>query len=238
MKSISLLFMIMALSLLATLLSSCKREMNTGITEEEAIVLIALTISSNSEGLNYQITSDGELIKTDEIKCGETKEYNRFSKSSDSSTVKFSYSSSLLRSLSCDLTQKLTTTMSGNGQFDAPRISGDDIVDGKWIMSGFEENNDELIYDGLYERIGTANIKVMSRPSFSYDLKSESSNILFDKNLQQIISGSASVILSGQTTYRGFFNYSASILFLGNDLAEIIINGNKYKINLITGEVL
>ena len=47
-------------TIIAFLLSSCKKE--TGITEEEAANLIAVSISSTSNGLNYRIAVDDSIV--------------------------------------------------------------------------------------------------------------------------------------------------------------------------------
>ncbi|MEL7222933.1 MAG: hypothetical protein AAGJ93_16545 [Bacteroidota bacterium] len=56
--------------------------------------------------------------------------------------------------------------------------------------------------------------------------------INIDKGKQRIASGIASFELSGNFNGENDFSYTGDIIFLGDDAANVIINGNTYTIDL------
>jgi hypothetical protein len=221
---------------IAILFSSCQKE--TGITEAEATDLIAMSLSSTSNGLNYRIAIDDSIVATDSISCGETKTFTNSIMNPSGTTSTYTYNTSATQTLTCTSTQTLATSVNASGNFDAPRVAATDIVTGSWTLSGFEGASSTLIFNGNYKRSGTANSKVIRQAAYSYELITTSSNIIYDKTSNKITTGTATVALNGSATFRGTFNYTASIEFLGNDLAKVIINGTVYTINLLTGQII
>lgn len=93
------------------------------------------------------------------------------------------------------------------------------VLNGSLSMGGSYTNK-----TGSSKRSGSLN--------YSYNFKS----IVIDGNTGDIDSGSASFTTTG-TGPNGVWNYTGTITFLGNDLANIMINGTTYKVDLQTGTV-
>lgn len=223
-------------TIIAFLLSSCKKE--KGITEEEAANLIAVSISSTSNGLNYRIAVDDSIVAANSISCGETKTFTKNITNPSGTASTYTYNTNSTQTLACTSTQTLSTSVTASGNFDAPRVAATDNITGSWTLSGFENTSTTLTFNGNYKRSGNAYSKVLRLAAYSYELNTNSSNIVYDKTSNKITSGVANTTLSGSTTFRGTFNYTASIEFLGNDLAKVIINGTVYTINLLTGQIV
>ncbi len=238
MKTINIrtIFAIGLFTMIALLFSSCQK--GTGISEEEAANLIAMSLSSTSNGLNYRISVDDSLVAADSISCGETKTFANSITNPSGAVSTYNYNTNATQTLTCAGTQTLSTSVNASGNFDAPRVAATDNVTGTWTLSGFEGASPTLIFNGNYKRTGSANSKVIRLAAYSYELNTTSSNLIYNKASKKITTGTATIILNGSTTFRGTFNYTASIEFLGNDLARVILNGKVFTINLITGQIV
>ncbi|MFI5137916.1 MAG: hypothetical protein ACHQIM_08805 [Sphingobacteriales bacterium] len=90
--------------------------------------------------------------------------------------------------------------------------------------------NGSLNSNGSYQFLtGT---KKSGNEIFDYSLKS----LIFSPAAGDIISGSAAFKTSGSGP-KGVWNYQGTIVFLGNHLATVTINGKVYNVNLLTGVV-
>lgn len=223
-------------TVIAILFSGCQKE--TGITEEEATDLIAMSLSSTSNGLNYRIAVDDSIVEADSISCGETKTFTSNISNPSGTTSTYTYNTGATQTLTCAGTQTLSTSVNASGIFDAPRVAATDNITGTWTLSGFEGSSSSLIFNGNYKRTGNANSKVIRQAAYSYELNMTSSNLTYNKASNEITTGTATATLNGSTTFRGTFNYTASIEFLGNDLARVTINGTVYTIDLLTGQIV
>ena len=67
---------------------------------------------------------------------------------------------------------------------------------------------------------------------FSYTLTA----LVLDPNADDVVSGTATFSTSGSGA-SGTWNYSGTIVFLGNHMAKVTINGASYTVNLETGVV-
>jgi len=58
---------------------------------------------------------------------------------------------------------------------------------------------------------------------------------LVDKSIRRIQSGTATLTMSGSVPRKGDYSFSGTVIFEGNDLASLTIEGKKYTINLRNG---
>jgi hypothetical protein len=91
--------------------------------------------------------------------------------------------------------------------------------------------NGSLSMSGTYTN-KTGSSKGSGSLSYSYTFKS----IVIDGETGYIDSGSASFTTSGSGP-NGVWNYNGTITFLGNNKANIVINGTTYNVDLTTGTV-
>jgi hypothetical protein len=90
--------------------------------------------------------------------------------------------------------------------------------------------NGSLTSNGSYQfNTGT---KRSGTEVFDYTLTS----LIISPALGDVVSGTATFTTSG-TGPKGVWNYTGSIVFLGNHLATVTINGKAYNVNLQTGAV-
>ena len=95
----------------------------------------------------------------------------------------------------------------------------------QFSINGTLSSNASLQYKASSDKNGTA--------VFSYTLNT----LIIDPNADSdVVSGSATFATSG-TSADGAWNYSGTIVFLGNHLATITINNIAYNVNLQTGVV-
>ena len=100
----------------------------------------------------------------------------------------------------------------------------------------YTDPNANLTLNGSLNSSGSYQYNTGSKRSgtevFDYTLTS----VIFSPTLGDVVSGSATFNTSG-TGPKGVWNYQGTITFKGNHLAVVVINGNTYNVNLITGAV-
>ena len=96
--------------------------------------------------------------------------------------------------------------------------------------------NSDLSISGSLNSSGSYQYNTGTKKSgtevFDYTL----SSLVFDPNAGDILSGSATFNTQG-TGPKGVWNYQGTMTFLGNQMADVTINGKVYHVNLQTGVV-
>ncbi|MES2426883.1 MAG: hypothetical protein V4560_07900 [Bacteroidota bacterium] len=255
MKALKLTLIVPVLLFLAI---SCKKSANTTtsptVTSDEAADMAASAVASNSFGLasvtenvgiNAQTLSVGSTggqtvnaIGTNTVHqaCGTTLA-DSITNSGSSSSVTFSYFFKYLRTLNCNANSQpdnLVNTITFKGSFDGPRITSADAGSSSVTIAGLTTNATNFVINGTYTRKGSFTSKVGSKATGSSLVDIKATNILLSKPSRAILSGSATITVSG-TAGTSTFSYSGTIVFNGNNQATLTVGTNVYIINLLTG---
>lgn len=224
-------------------LSSCDKDereepQTTTISDEEIIEIVsAATITSTegvaAEAIEMAYVADAVLEKgPSPLECGETAD-STFVRDINLDRITGSYSNYLFWGLNCAgaLPTSIFFGRDMNGNYETDRWLSDDSADSDWLIEDLL-TGPNYIFNGQYERTGTQESKVREMRRFSSTTLIEVQDLNIDKGEKEIVSGLANFTLTGQVNGQTSFDQSGTIVFLGNGMANLIINGNTYTIDL------
>jgi len=217
------------------------------ITSEEAAVIISSSLAANTSGLSF-ISNKAANVTEDLLEdnaggrvaaCGLSQNLDLSGESPEGATVMYSYDFSYKFKLNCNTESEpsdVSINLSYSGEFDAPKISADHSGIAELVVTGLEPASQEFLLSGLFKRAGSFENKEAVKSSTS-SVEITLTDITIDKQTHQIVSGTGTFLLTGDVPSKGAFNYTGSITFLGEDSAELNVNGDKFTANLKSSEV-
>jgi hypothetical protein len=215
--------------------ASCKKDSsNDGtVTVDDAADVITQAVAPESAGLVAQTSTATVIVTTGNYNCGIEKDTMVSGQNATGAAVTYNYSFSSSRLLSCNngIPQSFAWNFTGKTSYDAPHISSADNTDAQFTITGLQPSATRYVFNQSYVRNGSETSKVRNKNSFTSNITIKTTDLAVDKNSGLIVSGTASVSLSGSTTNGKSFNYSGTLTFLGNKQATLDLgNGNKYSI--------
>ncbi len=224
-----------------------KDETVSTIDTEDIAEDIAASLSSNNQGVTAELVMATEAAETAENSEDLT------TKSTTADTLIFydttySYSGSTGTSTSYEYILNLNygyVYQTGKDDYlfynssiessvDALRIAAEENRTNEWTVKGFEIGYSAYTINGTIYRTGTSELKVRNKSTISSTSNISFSDIEVNKSTYTI-TGNLSWIISGTVNNESFY-YEATVEYLGNGKANIIINGNIYTIYISTGE--
>lgn len=211
----------------------------TSISDDEILEIVSGATAASSEGVTAEAVemayvADAVLEKgPTALECGETAD-STFIRNIDLDRISGSYSNYLYWGLNCNELELPTSIFFGremNGDYETARWISNDGANSDWTMDDLLLGPN-YIFNGQYERTGTQESKVREMRNFSSTINIEIQDLNIDKGEKQIVSGLANFNLTGRVNGEVNFSHTGTIVFLGDGLANIIINGNTYTIEL------
>jgi hypothetical protein len=225
---------------LACYVSSCKKDAAststaTTVTETDAVELTTDAVVPSSGGLSNQASSSVDIYNKSKAKltCGVAKDSTFSLVSAASASLAYDYAFNWNYVLTCDglLPSQLTYNFTGTGSYAGPRMSSNDKSTGGFVMTGFGASTSQYLVSATYNRTGSTTSKILRQLTFTSDLTIKSSNIAVDKTTEEIVSGTATVTLTGTSSAGKTFSFAGTLTFLGNKKATLVLNsGVSYPI--------
>ncbi|MBC7401168.1 MAG: hypothetical protein H7289_14610 [Mucilaginibacter sp.] len=234
---------------------SCKKTATTSsaVTTDEAADMAASSVAANSFGfasvadnigVNAQtlnsVSAGGQQVNatgTSRQACGTTLADSITFSSTANSSVTFSAFYKYVRTLNCNASSQpdnLVNAITFKGNFDGPRLTSTDVGTSSVTIAGLTTNATNFVVNGTYNRKGTFTSKVGGKASGSSNVTITATNVLLSKPGREIVSGSATITISG-TAAAGTFNYTGILAFKGGNQATLTVGTTIYLINLLTG---
>ncbi len=233
---------------------SCKKTaVSSAITTDEATDMAANAIAANSLGfaavtdnigtnaqtLNSVNTGGQQVNATGSSRqaCGTTLADSLSISSNANSSVTFSASYKYVRTLNCNANSQpdnLVNVLTFKGNFDGPRLTSNDTGTSNITIAGLTTNATNFVINGTYNRKGSFTSKVAGKASGSSNVTITATNVLLSKPSRQIVTGSATITISGSAA-AGNFNYTGIVSFKGNNQATLTVDSKIYLINLLSG---
>ena len=215
--------------------SSCKKDSTSTatVTEADAAELTTDAISPETGGMTAQLSSSVTIEKTVTLSCGVQKDSTITKSSTTGASPSYSYNLSWNYLLTCNgvIPNQLAFNFTGTGNYDGPRLSSNDKSDGSFTLTGLPATSSQYVFASTYTRTGTTTSKIARQYTFTSNIKITSSNIIVDKATQQILSGTASVVITAISSSGKTFNFNGTITFLGGKKASVVLNsGTTYTI--------
>ncbi len=237
-KIIALFFGSVALAFTA-----CKPENTTPepeakvATEEDAVDIIEGSVSDETGGLEQEIAEMATIADDYGQKdlydspCEQEKDTS-FVFDYQGNLVSASYTTNSTFVLHCnelDFPVAMDFAASTSGTYSTPRISSNDNGSSSWTVDNLLTGSDYIV-NGSYQRNGTQQSLVRNQYTFNSTLDFNLENLNIDKGNHLIDSGMATFTLTTEVSGGQSRTFEGTIVFLGNQAADVIINGTTYPI--------
>ena len=221
---------------LAMLVMSCKKEEETMVSEDEAAETVTKSMETDNSGVNEQLEESAKMAEVALVNplCSVAQD-STIVKSYSSATRTLDYTFTWGYQVNCtnSIPSNVTFNYSSTGSYTTPRMDSDDSATGEIVLTQLvaSETNYKATLD--YSRNGSQISKIGNANSFTSTITVNSSNILIDKSTYRVVSGDATLAISGSSTDGTAFSYGGTITFLGNMDATITLDsGATYSVNL------
>jgi hypothetical protein len=219
----------------STLLTSCDKEKNNEVTEEDAVTIIEGSLQESSAGVGKTIPNFAELLVTDfaiNNNCNQTYD----------TTYIFNHSGAIVQAdyvinwgfiLNCNFGVPNTAELnaSSSGIYSTNRMTSDDNTTTNLNISGIQPSSSNLVFSGDLTREGFQTITINSNSSeITSTIALSLSNVIVNKTTYEIESGAGTALLTANNGTDSF-TFSGEIIFNGGGSATLIINGNSYTIS-------
>ncbi|MCA6075278.1 hypothetical protein [Fulvivirga sedimenti] len=212
---------------------------------EEVSLLVAASVASNTYGVNALLQESVALYQTAQgsangrsAVCDYTDSGSEQISSTDGSMVTYNYSYSYDVSVNCSSIQvpvSLSVDFTYSGSFDGPKLTWSHDGNGDFEIS--LDANQNLVYNGTYDRSGEYNVKERENINGSSNVDITLTSLTIDPETQTIISGSGLYEIQVTRSDRSY-TLKGSITFNGDGTASLIINGSTVTFNLISGNLI
>lgn len=220
----------------STLFTSCSKEENKEITEEDAVELIESSLQENTAGITETVGKYSEELITDySINSNCSQSYD--------TTYTFSYSGIVTQAdytvnwgylMNCNLgiPTSVALNATSSGTYSTNRMNSNDNTSASLNVTGIEPSSATLFFSGDLTREGTQTITINSNThEITSTITVTLTNLVVNKTTYQIESGSGTAILSANNGTDPF-SFTGDIVFNGGGSATLTLNGNTYTINL------
>jgi len=149
---------ILAIAMLAGLsFSSCKKDSEVNpVTEEEAMEVIAQTVSPESGGLAEQTEIATTTVSESSLSCDETSDTSFSGTSEAGAAITYNYNHRANTKMICDngLPSQFEFNFTGENSYSAPRMSSADNNTSSLTISGLNLSDNEFSINQTYTRNG------------------------------------------------------------------------------------
>jgi hypothetical protein len=234
-------------------LTSCHKDSSTSsapeVTESQAAAVTSDAVSSSTGGMTSQVTSSaafytgatvtgGTVSSVNQktlystLTCGATTDSTIAYASTTTTAPSYTYSLSWQNTLACVVPSTFTCNFTGKGSYTGVAESSTFNSNGGFVLTGLSASATDYTFSSNYSRTGTTISKVGNQNTFNDNLTITSSNIVYDKTTEEIVSGSATVSITVTSTSGNSYAYKGSLTFLGSKTASLTLNsGTVYNIS-------
>ncbi|MGZ3755052.1 MAG: hypothetical protein ACXVAY_21370 [Mucilaginibacter sp.] len=227
-------------------IAACKKPgliATSNVSNADAAVMLSGALSSNSYGVT-NISTDVSLNAATALNanqaCGSTVTDTMTRRSPVGSSTSYLYKLSYTHKLTCNIggaADNISSNLTYSGYFNNPSLSLTNSGNVAFTVGGLTPAATSYVVNGEYKSSGTFKLRPDSTNTGSASIDIVAKNLVVSKSTQTIVSGTATVIVTGTTFKKGDFTYNGIATFTGNYMASLMLNGSNYTINLATGIV-
>ena len=225
----------------ATLLfSGCTKEApattntsSSDISNDDISQAVTNAVSASSSGLATQSETTAKIAAASTLSCGETVDSSVSGVSPSGAILTYSYDLNFSRTCVCNggVPTQYNTSITGSSSYSVILMSSTDSTNAQFSVSGVQSAAANYVLNGTYVRTGTIQSLIANQHTFNGTLTFTSTNITIAKTTMQISSGTATVQFNGTSLSGDAVTQTATITFLGNNQATLVINGKSSTIN-------
>jgi hypothetical protein len=150
-------------------------------------------------------------------------------------TGTYSYDYTFKYSISLANVNRLDFGYSMKGTYDTPRMSSSDSAGATFQVANLLAGSSYSI-TGIYNRYGSQTSKIRNKASWTSTIIFSTTALLIDKTTKRVSGGTAALTMYGKSSTGNIYSFTATVTFLGNQQATLVVGGKTYTINLATGE--
>jgi len=184
-------------------------------------------VISTGGGLALQAVSAASIYAASSptIACDTTIYTTLTGSNTAGATFTYNYNLSCNYELICSVSQ-FTMNFAGRTNFTGPVMTSKDSTTYSLVFASTQPTDTAYSFSCKYIR-GGSEISAVSTPhkNFITSMTITSSNIAVSKAAQEIVSGSANIVLSCENASAEVFDFTGTITFLGNNKATLYLNG-------------
>jgi hypothetical protein len=124
------------------------------------------------------------------------------------------------------------------GVYDTPILSSADSAGSYLTVAGIQPGFTTFTVNGSYVRLGSQKSKVRNKSGLYTTINFVVGPVELEKTTGSIVDGILTGTISGELNGTNAFSWSVQVTFNGNGLADLVVNGKKYTVNLATARVM
>jgi hypothetical protein len=181
------------------------------------------------------VYSPGSSNKT--LVCGTTVSDSISRQSGTGSSVTYSYNLDYNFTLNCinSVPNDLTSILTYSGSYSGPIWSSANTGSSNFTVTGLAAQAPDFIINGEYKRSGSFQSKADTTKHGTHSIDIVVTSLTLMKPARTIVSGTATITVTGNVPKKGNFSYSGTIVFNNDDTATLTLNGIAYTVNISTG---
>jgi len=214
---------------------------NAGVSTDDAADMVSGSLSLNSNGLANvanDVTFNAASMPNTHQACGTVKADTISRQSGSGASVTYSYNLTYSFMLLCDTSNhpdSLSSSLIYSGSYNGPNISTTNSGSSIFTVGGLLASAPDFVINGEYKSAGSFKSKTDTAKNGNNSIDIVVKGLTLKKPGRTIVSGTASISVSGDVPKKGNFSYTGTIVFNNDGTATLTLNGTVYTINLYTG---
>lgn len=204
---------------------------------------LTLNLSSNAlvaqnASLNTNNASSYAFVPRG-LLCGATLNDTVSRKSAIGDSITYTYNSVYTFTLNCTNNLKDSLTMSSvfNGTHSGLLCSNVYSGTNAFTVNGLSPSASTFVINGTHTRNGSFVSKKDTTNHGTHTINVVVKNLTLSKPARTIISGNATITITGNTVKKGSWTYTGTIVYNNDGTASLTLGGLLYKINVLTGRL-
>ena len=226
-------------------IAACKKAQVTTVntSNDDAAVILAGSLASSSygmSGLTTDISTNTSVLANSNLNCGAVVIDSATCKNFPGMPATYNYKLNYTNKLNCNadnLPDNFNQSLTYNGNFSGPRLMITNTGTTSYRIAGLTPASSVHVFNGEYKNSTHFKFKSDTTNNGIANIYLGIKNLTVSKATHVIMSGTAMVIITGNSSKKSNFTYNGSLTFNGANTASLNLNGNDYTIDLYTGEM-
>ncbi len=218
------------------MIAGCKKKEETpalDATTDEAASIMATSLCTGNAGAITQVEDAVELSQAVSLKSAMFD--SSFTISSIPGAV-ITYQYQMNYSYGFLNPNNFQLTYNSSGNYNSPNVSAGISCDGALNVTGLL-SGDSYVVNGQSSREGTFTMKIGNKTTMTATVSTTLVNFQVSKTTMLAESGTATIVVSGNTSTGRSFGFTGTLVYTGNYTGTLTILGKQFYINLSTGTV-
>jgi hypothetical protein len=155
------------------------------------------------------------------------------------SNINYNYALGYYYTVNCNnsIQDNLTSNIISNGSFDASNLTSINKVSSAINVSPLSGSFTTYTLSGSYQLAGTFQTIDETQLSGNNTININISSLIVNKSSRNIVSGTASITVSGMVKNKNTFTYNGNLVFNNANTATLTLEGIDYTLNLVTADI-